>query len=76
MKFDDERASSGLLAAAAAPANELIMLVPGDDEDGVVPVGAGPQRLVHALHKALPVTHVVRRVLVLHAMGAGKESEE
>jgi hypothetical protein len=44
---------------------EATVLVVGDDEQRLVPLRAGPERLVHVLDETLPVGDVVRRVVVV-----------
>lgn len=41
------------------------VLVVGDDEEELVPLGAGPQGLVHLFHKLLALGDVVGRVVVI-----------
>lgn len=44
---------------------EAAVLVVGDDEQRLVPLWAGPQRLVDLLDEHLALVHVVRRVVVV-----------
>lgn len=49
------------------------VLVVGDDEEELVPLGARPQGLVHLLHKPLALGHVVGRVVVVAGEELGVE---
>jgi len=41
------------------------MLIVRDEKEGLVPLRAGPQHLVHLLHEHLPLIHIVRWVIVI-----------